>query len=113
MKQFWIFIKKEFLHVFRDKKTLLMLFGLPIVQIVLFGFALTNEIQHAKIAIYDDAKDAASQHIIGKLEASEQFQVERSLVDHQQIEAVFKEGEDRKSTRLNSSHVRISYAVFC
>src|SRR5690554_3285004 len=93
MKQFWIFIKKEFLHVFRDKKTLLMLFGLPIVQIVLFGFALTNEIQHAKIAIYDDAKDAASQHIIGKLEASEQFQVERSLVDHQQIEAVFKEGE--------------------
>jgi ABC-2 type transport system permease protein len=43
MKQFLSFVRKEFYHVFRDSKTLLMLFGLPIVQIVLFGFALTNE----------------------------------------------------------------------
>ena len=48
MKQLIVFIKKEFKHVFRDNKTLLMLFGLPIAQIVLFGFALTNEIKKFK-----------------------------------------------------------------
>ncbi|MEM9982641.1 MAG: ABC transporter permease, partial [Bacteroidota bacterium] len=39
MKQFRAFVRKEFYHVFRDQKTLLLLFGLPIVQIILFGFA--------------------------------------------------------------------------
>ena len=50
MKQLITFIRKEFLHVFRDRKTLLMLFGLPIAQIVLFGFALSNEIKDSRIA---------------------------------------------------------------
>ena len=49
MKQFIAFVKKEFYHVFRDRKTLLLLFGMPVVQIVLFGFALTNEIKNSKI----------------------------------------------------------------
>jgi ABC-2 type transport system permease protein len=57
MKQLLSFVKKEFFHVFRDRKTLLMLFGLPIAQIILFGFALTNEIKNAKIIIADYAKD--------------------------------------------------------
>ncbi|WP_291122809.1 ABC transporter permease [Empedobacter sp. UBA7620] len=92
MKQFITFVKKEFLHVFRDRKTLLMLFGLPIVQIILFGFALTNEIKNAKIVICDYAKDNASQQIIGKFEASRQFEIEQSLLSHQQIETAFKEG---------------------
>ncbi|WP_164111857.1 MULTISPECIES: ABC transporter permease [Sphingobacterium] len=93
MKQFITFVKKEFLHVFRDRKTLLMLFGLPIVQIILFGFALTNEIKNAKIAICDYAKDNASQQIIGKFEVSRQFEIEQSLLSHQQIEKAFKQGE--------------------
>ncbi|MGB3063354.1 ABC transporter permease [Sphingobacterium thalpophilum] len=93
MKQFITFVKKEFLHVFRDRKTLLMLFGLPIVQIILFGFALTNEIKNAKIVICDYAKDNASQQIIGRFEASRQFEIEQSLLSHQQIETAFKEGK--------------------
>ncbi len=93
MKQFLLFVKKEFYHVFRDKKTLLMLFGMPIVQIVLFGFALTNEIKNSKIAICDYAKDEASQHIINQLAASTNFVIEKSLYSHQQIEGAFKEGK--------------------
>jgi ABC-2 type transport system permease protein len=56
MKQFFAFVTKEFSHVFRDRKTLLMLFGVPVVQIVLFGFALTNEIKNSNIVIVDNAK---------------------------------------------------------
>ena len=70
MKQFLSFVKKEFYHVFRDSKTLLILFGIPIVLIVLFGFAVTNEIKDAKIVICDYAKDIATQNIIQKLEAN-------------------------------------------
>lgn len=92
MKQFLAFVKKEFYHVFRDRKTLLMLFGLPIVQIILFGFALTNEIKNSKIVISDYARDAASQRIIHQLEASKNFEIERSLMSQTQIEDAFQMG---------------------
>ncbi len=93
MKQLFTFIKKEFFHVFRDRKTLLMLFGLPIVQIVLFGFALTNEVKNAKIVIADYSKDVTTKKIIDKIEASKYFEVEKSLKSHNEIEAAFREGK--------------------
>lgn len=91
--QFTAFIRKEFLHVFRDSKTLLMLFGLPVVMIVLFGFAVTNEIKNANIVICDYSKDDATRQIISKFQASNQFNVQQSLMSHEQIEEEFKKGE--------------------
>ena len=93
MKQLLTFIRKEFYHVFRDRKTLLMLFGMPIAQIILFGFALTNEIKNAKIVVADYSKDIATTQIINKIEASQYFDVDKSLFSHKQIEAAFKEGK--------------------
>lgn len=93
MKQFFIFVKKEFLHVFRDNKTLLMLFGLPIAQIVLFGFALTNEIKNSNIVICDYAQDDASQQIIEKISASRNFDVKELIIDKNEIESVFQQGD--------------------
>ncbi|HZV68733.1 MAG TPA: ABC transporter permease [Saprospiraceae bacterium] len=92
MKQFLAFIKKEFYHVFRDRKTLLMLFGLPIMQIVLFGFALTNEIKNTQIIVMDYAKDDASKQIINRLEASNYFEIRDSPANADQLEESFKEG---------------------
>ncbi|MEO6902245.1 MAG: ABC transporter permease [Bacteroidia bacterium] len=92
MKQFLAFIRKEFYHVFRDPKTLLLLFGMPIAQIVLFGFALTNEIKNANIVICDYANDNASHRIINKVEASKNFQIQKQVLGHQQIEEAFKTG---------------------
>jgi ABC-2 type transport system permease protein len=92
MKRFIAFIKKEFLHVFRDRKSLLMLFGLPIAQIILFGFALTNEINHAKILIVDQAKDRASAEIIQKIAASKYFEITEYNADANSIDPEFKKG---------------------
>ena len=93
MKQFFIFVKKEFLHVFRDNKTLLMLFGLPIAQIVLFGFALTNEIKNSNIVICDYAQDDASRQLIEKISASRNFDVKELIIDKNEIESVFQQGD--------------------
>jgi ABC-2 type transport system permease protein len=93
MKQLITFVKKEFLHVLRDRKTLLILFGLPIVQILIFGFALTNEVKNSKIVIADYAKDIASQELITKIEASRYFEIEQSLMSPTEIEAAFKTGK--------------------
>ncbi len=93
MKQFLSFVKKEFLHVLRDGKTLLILFGLPVVQILIFGFALTNEVKNSKIVVVDDARDAASQQLIARIEASRYFEIEKSAMGAREIDAAFKEGK--------------------
>lgn len=92
MKQFLVFVSKEFYHVFRDRKTLLMLFGLPVMQILLFGFALTNEVKNSKIVIVDYAKDIGSQKLITQIEASNYFEIEKALMSYKDIEAAFKQG---------------------
>ena len=93
MKQLFVFIKKEFKHVFRDNKTLLMLFGLPIAQIVLFGFALTNEIKNSNIVICDYAQDVSSKQIIERISTSKNFEIKKMIIDKGQIEESFKEGD--------------------
>lgn len=93
MKQFLVFVKKEFAHVLRDKKTLLILFGMPVMQILIFGFALTNEVKNAKIIVVDYANDMASKQIVSKIEASRYFEIERQVINHKQIEAEFKKGK--------------------
>lgn len=92
MKQFLAFVKKEFYHVFRDKRTLLILFGMPVAQILIFGFALTNEVKNAKIVIVDQAKDISSQKIISKISASQYFEIENSIADPKRIEQAFQKG---------------------
>lgn len=93
MNQFITFVKKEFLHVFRDSKTLLILFGLPIVQILIFGFALTNEVKNARILILDQAKDISTQQIITKIEASRYFEIVKSENSNLDVVESFKSGK--------------------
>ncbi|KLT70521.1 ABC transporter permease [Flavobacterium sp. ABG] len=93
MKQLFAFIRKEFYHVFRDRRTLLILFGLPIMQIVLFGFALSSEVKNIGISIQDNAKDAASQQIIAKIQASSYFHVKEPILNYNDIESKFRTGD--------------------
>jgi ABC-2 type transport system permease protein len=92
MKQILTFIRKEFKHVLRDRKTLLILFGMPVVQILIFGFALSNEVNNSRIVVADYARDLNSQQLITKLEASHYFDIEKSLLGPEAIHDAFKEG---------------------
>ncbi|MVT08243.1 ABC transporter permease [Chitinophaga tropicalis] len=93
MKQFMVFVRKEFHHVFRDRRTLLILFGLPIMQILLFGYALTTEIKNAQIVIADHAKDAASEQLISRIAASKYFTINSVALADNEIEAAFRKGK--------------------
>ncbi|MEI7485645.1 MAG: ABC transporter permease, partial [Ignavibacteriota bacterium] len=92
MKRFFAFVVKEFKHILRDYRTLLILFGMPIAQILLFGFAITNEIKDAKIAILDFSKDNVTQEISNKILSSGYFLLYKNLNSIKDIEPAFKEG---------------------
>jgi len=93
MKQFFAFVKKEFFHIWRDKRTMFILLGMPIIQIVIFGFALTNEVKNANIAVLDNSKDAATTSLIAQLVASRYFSVEKYLVTFNEVEEEFRKGK--------------------
>ena len=92
MKQFFGFIKKEFYHIFRDIRTMLVLFGIPIAQLLIFGFVVTNEVKDIKIAIYDQSKDAVTLQISNKIISSGYFILEQNLDHISNIEDIFKKG---------------------
>lgn len=93
MKQFLAFVKKEFLHIWRDRRTTIILLGMPIVQIIIFGFALTNEVKNSKIAVLDQSKDAATLSLISEMDASRYFDVEQNLHSYKEIEPAFRKGK--------------------
>ena len=93
MKQFFAFVKKEFLHILRDKRTTFILLGMPVVQIIIFGFALTNEVKNSKIAILDQSKDAAAISLINEIEASNYFEINQYLTSYKEIETAFRKGK--------------------
>ncbi|HBH23709.1 MAG TPA: multidrug ABC transporter permease [Cytophagales bacterium] len=92
MNRLRAFIKKEFYHIIRDWRTLIILIGMPMAQIILFGFAITNEVNEAKIGILDKAKDEESRNIINKIDASSYLDITEYLSTDEEIEKVFKKG---------------------
>ena len=92
MKQLITFIQKEFHHILRDTRSMLVLIGLPIVQLLIFGFAITTEVRNANIAVLDNSKDEITQDIITKIESSQYFDIDRTISTNEQIEKAFKTG---------------------
>ena len=90
MKQFLSFVKKEFYHIWRDKRTMFILLGMPVVQIIIFGFALTNEVKNESIAILDQSKDANASQLISEIGASHYFSITTILHNPDEIEKIFQ-----------------------
>ena len=93
MKRFRAFVQKEIYHILRDYRTILILFGMPVFQIMIFGFAITNEIRDARIAILDRSKDYQSERLIRKILSTGYFKLDRYLEDISEVEATFREGK--------------------
>lgn len=93
MKQFIAFLKKEFYHILRDKRTVMILLVMPILLVILFGFAITNEIQETPIAILDQSRSDAVGQLAVRLDQSEYFEVKKVLYDRASMEQAMRRGE--------------------
>lgn len=95
MRIFISFVRKEFWHVLRDVRSLIILLGLPVAMILIFGFALSTEVKDSSIAILDYSRDDLSTKIIDRLDASRYFQVTHHLKRFSELETLFKENKVR------------------
>ena len=93
MKQFIAFVKKEFYHISRDRRTMLILLGMPIVQMFIFGFAINMEVQNIRIAIYEPQPDAYTQDIKARVEANSYFILKQAPHSIQEVNELLRKGE--------------------
>ena len=92
MQSFRGFVLKEFYHIFRGRRTAAILFGMPLIQLLLFGFAIRNEIQEVNLGIYDQSHDAVTCDITDKLASSGYFVMAKELHSTKEIEEAFSAG---------------------
>lgn len=86
MKQFISFVVKETRHILRDKRTMLILFGMPILLMLLFGYAITNDVRNVRTVIVTSSSDHLTQQIADRLAASEYFTITRTVATPQEAE---------------------------
>ncbi len=90
MKQFLAFVRKEFYHIFRDKRTLMVLFGMPLAQLLLFGYAITTEVNNANIGIYNQSGGQFTGQLVDKLTGSEFFRLAATVHSEAEMVAAFQ-----------------------
>jgi ABC-2 type transport system permease protein len=95
MNRFIGFVKKEFLHIFRDYRTLFILFGIPAAQILIFGYAVSTDIKNAGVAILDLSHDEITMQLSDKIISSGFFKRTRNLLNYDDIDKVFKQGKTK------------------
>lgn len=93
IRLFKALVLKELRHVIRDKRSLFILLALPVVMMLIFGFALSNEVKDSKIAIIDNARDISSQKLIDRIAQSEFFNIGIQIASDREVEPLLKSGE--------------------
>ena len=91
MKQFFSFVLKETKHITRDKRTMLMLFGMPIVMMLLFGFAVTNDVRNVRVVIVMSNADNVTQQVADRLAASEYFTLTKVVATPTEAEKAIRD----------------------
>ena len=88
-------IRKEFLHIFRDPRTLGVMFLMPIIELVLLGYAATTDIEHLRTVVLDSDKSVASRELIEAYRASRYFDIVHYVESEHQLEYLVDSGQVR------------------
>ena len=90
MKQFIAFVIKEAKHILRDKRTMLILFGMPVVLMFLFGFAITTDVKNVRTVVVTSQMDYQTQQAINRLSQSEYFIITQTVNTPQEAERLIR-----------------------
>ena len=90
MRQFISFITKEAKHIVRDKRTMLILFGMPIVLMLLFGFAITTDVRNVRTVVVTSSQDHLTRQAVDRLAASEYFVITSTVATPREAELLIR-----------------------
>ena len=90
MKQFIAFVIKETKHILRDKRTMLILFGMPVVMMLLFGFAITTDVKNVRTVVVTSEMSPGTQQAVERLAQSGYFIITQTVNTPQEAEQLIR-----------------------
>ncbi len=93
---------KEFIQVFRDKRTRFLLFGPPVIQMVIFGYAATLDIQHVPTAIIDYENSQVSRDFVSRFQGSRYFDIRERTLDREKVRRLVDHGDVLLALQINA-----------
>ena len=100
MRAFLGFVRKETLHLLRDRQTLAILILFPVVQVLIFGFAVRTDVRDIQIGIIDPTPDVTTNELRERVAASDRFKVVWVSSSGAELEMRFREGTIRQALVL-------------
>ncbi|MGI9042216.1 MAG: ABC transporter permease [Gemmatimonadales bacterium] len=100
MRPFLGFVRKETLHLLRDRQTLAILILLPLVQVLIFGFAVRTDVREIPIVVVDPTPDVATLELRERVAASERFRLVAVAPSTRELDSQFQEGSVRQALVL-------------
>ncbi|KAA6300385.1 MAG: ABC-2 type transport system permease protein [Candidatus Ordinivivax streblomastigis] len=91
--QFLNFVRKEYYHIFRDVRTMLILLAMPIAQIILFGFAITTEVKNVQTGIFAPSDNTLAQRMAERFQANNYFTVTQIFHNPEEVDEAFRKGK--------------------
>ncbi|SFC10327.1 ABC-2 type transport system permease protein [Xylanibacter ruminicola] len=90
MKQFIAFVIKETKHILRDKRTMLILFGMPVMMMLLFGFAITTDVKNVRTVVVTSEMSPRTQQAVERLAQSEYFVITQTVNTPREAEQLIR-----------------------
>ena len=91
----WPMLRKEFVQMRRDRLTLAMMVGIPVVQLVLFGFAIRTEVRHLPTVVLDESRSAESRALVSAMEQTQSFRITGDVGSREEVRARIERGDAR------------------
>ncbi len=91
----WAIIRKEFIHILRDRRTLAIMFAIPIIELVLLGYSATTDIRRLNTAVFDDDRSMQSRQLVDAYRASDYFAISNYVQSEDELAQLLDNGQVR------------------
>ena len=88
-------IRKEFIQIFRDTRTLIMILVIPIMQLFLLGYSATNDVRNIPLAVLDQSRSPESRALLESYRAADYFRIAYTVTSEAEIESLISRGDAR------------------
>ncbi|MEO8356130.1 MAG: ABC transporter permease [Chloroflexota bacterium] len=112
-------IRKEFIQIFRDVRTLVMILVIPIMQLFLLGYSATNDVRNIPLAVLDQSRSAESRALLDSYRAADYFRIAYSVTSEAEIETLISTGDARAAViippdyaqRINDGNAQVAFIL--
>lgn len=110
MNQFISFVIKETKHIVRDRRTMLILFGMPVVMMLIFGFAITTDVRNVKVTVVTAVMNQRIQQVVQRIDASEYFVVTHTVSNTQEAKQLLADHQADMAIVFSNDFANVQYS---